>query len=204
MIAGCCMYEVFLLTEEQNLVQWGEESGWNDAISSIQAYGNIFPFEFSISSHISSTPATTNDSKQNLSGRKRLYLCMPGLRLFYIKSSIFAFLQQIQGPPDYTDSGRVTPQNEPFDLSRQEYSVIQPVLPNPSEKNWEIPRESLVFVKVIGKGAFGQVAKGMATGIDNSKESRLVAIKMLKGAMLDRVEFLICVYICLWHPSFAG
>ena len=122
---------------------------------------------------------------------------MPGLRLFYIKSSIFAFLQQIQGPPDYTDSGRVTPQNEPFDLSRQEYSVIQPVLPNPSEKNWEIPRESLVFVKVIGKGAFGQVAKGMATGIDNSKESRLVAIKMLKGAMLDRVEFLICVYICL-------
>lgn len=119
---------------------------------------------------------------------------MPGLSLFYIKSSIFTFLHQNQGPPDYTDSGRVTPQNEPFDLSRQEYSVIQPVLPNPSEKNWEIPRESLVFVKVIGKGAFGQVAKGMATGIDNSKESRLVAIKMLKGAGSFRVLDL-CVHL---------
>ena len=94
------------------------------------------------------------------------------------------FLQQNQVPPSYTDSGRGTPPNEPFDLARQEYSVIPPVLPNPSEKDWEIPRESLVFVKVIGKGAFGQVAKGMATGIDNSKENRLVAIKMLRGAML--------------------
>ena len=75
--------------------------------------------------------------------------------------------------------------------------MIQPVLPNPSEKNWEIPRESLVFVKVIGKGAFGKVAKGMATGIDDSKENRLVAIKMLRGAMLNCFEFLICVYICL-------
>ena len=75
--------------------------------------------------------------------------------------------------------------------------MIPPVLPNASEKTWEIPRESLVFVKVIGKGAFGKVAKGMATGIDNSKESRLVAIKMLRGAMLDCFEFLICVYLCL-------
>jgi len=75
--------------------------------------------------------------------------------------------------------------------------VIPPVLPNTSEKNWEIPRENLVFVKVIGKGAFGKVAKGMATGIDDSKESRLVAIKMLRGAKLDSFEFLICVYIFL-------
>ena len=84
-----------------------------------------------------------------------------------------------------------TPPNEPFDLTRQEYSVIPPVLPNESEKIWEIPRESLVFVKVIGKGAFGQVAKGMAMGIDNSKDNRLVAIKMLRGEMLDCFEFVI-------------
>ncbi|XP_020614889.1 platelet-derived growth factor receptor alpha-like [Orbicella faveolata] len=89
------------------------------------------------------------------------------------------------GSSSYTDSGRATPTNEPFDLTPQEYSVIPPVLPNASEKNWEIPRESLVFVKVIGKGAFGKVAKGMATGIDNSKESRLVAIKMLRKNATD-------------------
>lgn len=75
--------------------------------------------------------------------------------------------------------------NEPFDLAPQEYSVIPPVLPNAAEKDWEVPRESLVFVKVIGKGAFGQVAKGMANGIGNSSENRLVAIKILKGVILQ-------------------
>lgn len=135
--------------------------------------------------------------KQNSSRLKRLCLWLPGLSLFYIKSSLFLFLQQNQVPPSYTDSGRGTPPDEPFDLARQEYSVIPPVLPNPSKKDWEIPRESLVFVKVIGKGAFGQVAKGMAMGIDSSKENRLVAIKMLRGAMC--IIFLICVCICLWH-----
>ena len=102
----------------------------------------------------------------------------------------FFFLQQNQSNPTYIDPGMETPPNEPFDLTRQEYSVIPPVLPNTSEKNWEIPRENLVFVKVIGKGAFGQVAKGMATGIDNSTENRLVAIKTLRGAMMDCFEFL--------------
>lgn len=92
---------------------------------------------------------------------------------------------QNRTPPSDTDSGMGTPPNEPFDLTRQEYSVILPVLPNESEKIWEIPRESLVFVKVIGKGAFGQVAKGMAMGIDNSKENRLVAIKMLRENATD-------------------
>ena len=89
--------------------------------------------------------------------------------------------KQNQVPPSYTDAGLDRGQNEPYDLARQEYSVIPPLLPNPDEKDWEIPRENLVYVKVIGKGAFGQVAKGMVTGLDDSKESRLVAIKMLRG-----------------------
>ena len=74
--------------------------------------------------------------------------------------------------------------NESFDFARQEYSVIPPILPNPTEKDWEVPRESLVLVKVIGKGAFGQVAKGMAQGIEKNTENRLVAIKMLRGVTL--------------------
>ena len=74
-------------------------------------------------------------------------------------------------------------QDEPFDPAPQDYCVIPPLLSKSDEKNWEIPRENLVFVKVIGKGAFGQVAKGMVVGLDNSKESRLVAIKMLRGML---------------------
>lgn len=90
-----------------------------------------------------------------------------------------------QLPPSYTDAGLDRGQNKPYDLARQEYSVIPPLLPNPDEKDWEIPRENLVYVKVIGKGAFGQVAKGMVTGLDDSKDSRLVAIKMLRENATD-------------------
>ena len=38
-------------------------------------------------------------------------------------------------------------------------------------------------MKVIGQGAFGQVAKGMAVGLENRKENQLVAIKMLRGIL---------------------
>ena len=54
-------------------------------------------------------------------------------------------------------------------------------MPNPNEKDWEIPLESVVLVKVIGKGAFGQVAKGMVKEFDKDSGNRLVAIKMLRG-----------------------
>lgn len=81
-------------------------------------------------------------------------------------------------------NGLDTRQDEPDDSAPQEYCVIPPLLPNPDPlKDWEVPRENLVFVKVIGKGAFGQVAKGMVLGLDNSKENRLVAIKMLRGRL---------------------
>ena len=105
------------------------------------------------------------------------------------KKIFFSFTKQNQLPPSYMDSELHKTLDEPFDSHRQEYCVIPPVLPNPNEKDWEVPRENLVFVKVIGKGAFGQVAKGMVTGLDNSKENRLVAIKMLRG-MLTYMVFL--------------
>ena len=54
-------------------------------------------------------------------------------------------------------------------------------MPNPNEKDWEIPLENVVLVKVIGKGAFGQVAKGMVKEFDKDSGNRLVAIKMLRG-----------------------
>lgn len=98
--------------------------------------------------------------------------------------NVTSFIKQNQLPPSYTDTELDGRQDEPFDSARQDYCVIPPLLPYPDEKDWEVPRENIVFVKVIGKGAFGQVAKGMVVGLDNSKESRLVAIKMLRGTLM--------------------
>ena len=59
--------------------------------------------------------------------------------------------------------------------------MIPPILPYPTEKDWELSREKLVFVKVIGRGTFGKFARGMAKRINENKEDVVLAIKMLKG-----------------------
>ena len=51
-----------------------------------------------------------------------------------------------------------------------------------STRSWEIPRENVTIEKVIGKGAFGQVAKGKAVGLQGKLPKTQVAVKMLKGA----------------------
>jgi len=81
---------------------------------------------------------------------------------------------------------------EPPDRTFQDYCVISPVPLYPNERDWEIPRENLVSLKVIGKGAFGQVARGTLLGGPN-KDSRLVAIKMLRDNATDekRQDFLV-------------
>ena len=45
--------------------------------------------------------------------------------------------------------------------------------------SWEISRESLDILKIVGSGAFGQVAKGVLN--QENKSSEVVAIKMVKG-----------------------
>ena len=52
---------------------------------------------------------------------------------------------------------------------------------NPSTRHWEIPKERVSIEKVIGKGAFGQVAKATVIGLHEGLNSTLVAVKMLKG-----------------------
>ena len=48
----------------------------------------------------------------------------------------------------------------------------------PSTLSCEIPREKVVIEKIIGKGAFGQVAKGTVTGLRGRFQATLVAVKM--------------------------
>ena len=52
---------------------------------------------------------------------------------------------------------------------------------NPSTRSWEIPRNSVTIEKVIGKGAFGQVAKATAIDLRGRPGNTPVAVKMLKG-----------------------
>ena len=48
-------------------------------------------------------------------------------------------------------------------------------------RSWEVAREDVIVEKIIGKGAFGQVAKGTAKNLSFRSRTRHVAIKMLKG-----------------------
>ena len=51
---------------------------------------------------------------------------------------------------------------------------------HPLTRSWEVPRHHVIIEKVIGKGAFGQVAKGTAEGLRGVPGMTTVAIKMLK------------------------
>ena len=51
---------------------------------------------------------------------------------------------------------------------------------HPLTRSWEVPRHHVTIEKVIGKGAFGQVAKGTAEGLRGMPGMTTVAIKMLK------------------------
>jgi len=54
---------------------------------------------------------------------------------------------------------------------------------HPSTQSWELNREQVKIRKVIGKGAFSQVAKATAWNISGNEEHSTVAVKMLKGAI---------------------
>ena len=53
--------------------------------------------------------------------------------------------------------------------------------------SWEVERNHVAMEKIIGKGAFGQVAKGTAVELRGRPGTTTVAIKMLKGGSLFRL-----------------
>ena len=52
---------------------------------------------------------------------------------------------------------------------------------HPSGRSWEISREQVTVIKVIGKGAFSQVAQAIVRDMRGRRENITVAVKMLKG-----------------------
>ncbi|XP_015751961.1 PREDICTED: fibroblast growth factor receptor homolog 1-like [Acropora digitifera] len=52
-------------------------------------------------------------------------------------------------------------------------------------RSWEVAREDVIVEKIIGKGAFGQVAKGTAKNLSFRRGTGNVAIKMLKANSVE-------------------
>ena len=52
---------------------------------------------------------------------------------------------------------------------------------NPSSISYQILRQNVIIEKIIGKGAFGQVARGKVKGLRERQHVTQVAVKMLKG-----------------------
>ena len=69
---------------------------------------------------------------------------------------------------------------------------------HPATRSWEVERENVTIEKVIGKGAFGQVAQGTASELRGRDGTTRVAIKMLKGNFSVRQNvflFMACVFM---------
>ena len=67
---------------------------------------------------------------------------------------------------------------------------VSPVSPTPNveyapldmrTRSWEVERNDVKVEKIIGNGAFGQVAKGTANNLPFRSEATSVAIKMARG-----------------------
>ena len=55
--------------------------------------------------------------------------------------------------------------------------------PHLSTRSWEVSREQVNIMKVIGEGAFSQVVQATVRNLNDSQETITVAVKMLKGAL---------------------
>ena len=74
---------------------------------------------------------------------------------------------------DLTEATTVN--NETHVVQSADYAPL-----HPSTRSWEVERQHVTVEKIIGKGAFGQVAKGTATGLRGRPGKTAVAVKMLK------------------------
>ena len=71
--------------------------------------------------------------------------------------------------------------NEPTSYATAVVGDYMPL--HPSGRSWEISREQVNVSKVIGKGAFSQVAQATVRDMRGRQENTTVAVKMLKGGL---------------------
>ena len=107
-------------------------------------------------------------------------------------------LNPTNNPPSSSNQQRRIPIEPAYmPLQGTSHYEIRPSSPNISPRNdgyaapldirtrsWEVTREDVKVEKIIGKGAFGQVAKGTAKNLPFHSDTTNVAVKMLKGKSL--------------------
>ena len=96
----------------------------------------------------------------------------------------------IQSRAEYMDLKEISAERNTKEQSAHQMADYAPL--HPSTRSWEVPRDHVSVEKIIGKDAFGQVAKGTAEQLRGGPGTTTVAIKMLKSMML---HFLKIVYI---------
>ena len=97
---------------------------------------------------------------------------------------------EASGPRQYMELREVTMSQEGLqgttETETSPYLEINEYAPlHPGTRSWEVPREIVVIEKVIGKGAFGEVAQGRASQLLGREVVGIVAVKMLKGTLLS-------------------
>jgi len=92
-------------------------------------------------------------------------------------SATYMHLQEAtRSGSDRTDQSRPSNPQPQGPFQGAEYAPL-----NPRTRSWEVARDHVTIEKIIGKGAFGQVAKGTAIDLPGRPGKTTVAIKMLKS-----------------------
>ena len=83
--------------------------------------------------------------------------------------------EETRAAGDRTDQPRPTNKQPQIQPHGADYAPL-----HPRTRLWEVARDHVTREKIIGKGAFCQVAKGTATDLRSRPGKTTVAVKMLK------------------------
>ena len=133
-----------------------------------------------------------------MAGQKNIFLRFnSGISLDTTRRQYVSFLFQYEVEMDDLNASHPGPSNSTQHLTMpgatymdvqnhasqsQRPSPIAEYAPlNPRTRSWEVAKNNVAVEKIIGKGAFGQVAKGTAIELPFRPGQTTVAMKMLKG-----------------------
>ncbi|XP_068686471.1 uncharacterized protein [Montipora foliosa] len=133
--------------------------------------------------------------KLGIAGKKRPYKVTEDKdRRMYDNEVAMDELNPTNDPPSSSNQQRRIPIEPAYmPLQGTSHYEVGPSSPNNSPQNpeyapldirtrsWEVTREDVKVEKIIGKGAFGQVAKGTAKNLPFHSGTKTVAVKMLKA-----------------------